>query len=502
MVDAGVDDGAFDVPKVAWSLLSPQLVLFVGAVVLLVITSLVRTALPRHVLALATSAVGAGSVLAAALLWDDVGPEGEGARSVVGGVMGVDRFSLFVTMLLGVAVILTALLADGYLRREDIRGGELYLLMLFSATGGSIMAGANDLIVMFLGIEILSIAVYVMAALHLRRLSSREAGFKYFVLGALSSAILLYGIAFLYGSTGSTSLVSIQQFLSERVILDDGMLLLGLALVLAGFAFKVGAAPFHMWTPDVYQGSPSPVVAYMASAVKVAAFAGLLRVFVVAFSTYRDLWRPLVIAAAVLSLFVGSLTALVQTNVKRMLAYSSIAHAGFILVGVEAASEQGTAATLFYLAAYTVMAAGSFGVVTLVGRRGDSDHHLSDYRGLARSNPTLAFCFTVLLLAQAGTPFTIGFLAKFGVIGAAVDESQWVLAVAAMISAVISAYLYLRVIVAMYFEDGEISPAVRVPRMAAVAIGVAVVVTVVVGVVPRPLERLTEEAVPEFVIDE
>jgi NADH-quinone oxidoreductase subunit N len=355
---------------------------------------------------------------------------------------------------------------------------------------------------MFLGIEILSIAVYVMAALHQRRLTSQEAGFKYFVLGALSSALLLYGIAFLYGATGSTSLVATQQFLSERVVLNDAMLLLGLTLIMVGFAFKVGAAPFHMWTPDVYQGSPSPAVAYMASAVKVAAFAGMLRVFVVAFSTYRDFWRPLVIAIALLSLFVGSITALVQNNVKRMLAYSSIAHAGFVLVGVEAASARGTAATLFYLAAYTVMAAGSFGVVTLVGRTGDAAHGLVDYRGLSRSNPGLALAFTVLLLAQAGTPFTVGFLAKFGVIGAAVDADQWILAVAAMVSAVISAYLYLRVIVAMYFEEDDADApveAVGVPRMAAVAIGLTVAVTLAAGVAPQPLERMAEDAVPQFV---
>ncbi len=275
------------------------------------------------------------------------------------------------TIVICAAVILTALIADDYLRREGLDGPELSILVLLSASGGVIMASANDLIVMFLGLEILSIAVYVLAAMHRKRLSSQEAGVKYFVLGAFSSAFLLYGIAFVYGGTGSTNLVRIVDYFSTSVVASNGLILAGLALMLVGFGFKVAAAPFHWWTPDVYQGAPSPVVAFMASAVKAAGFAGLLRVFYLGFDSWQDDWKPIVFALAALTLLVGSILAVVQTNVKRMLAYSSISHAGFMLVGVQVATGLGVAAVLFYLAAYTFMVAGSFAVVTLVGRAGD-----------------------------------------------------------------------------------------------------------------------------------
>ena len=260
--------------------------------------------------------------------------------------------------------------------------------------------------------------------------------------------------------------------------------------------------PFHSWAPDVYQGAPTPVVAFMAAAVKAAAFAGMLRIFVVALGpAYRDEWRPLVLALAVLSLLVGSVLAIVQRNVKRMLAYSSISHAGFILVAVHAASDRGTSAALFYLAAYTFMVAGSFGIATVVGRTGDGHHSLDDYRGLGRTRPGLALAFSVLLLAQAGVPFTAGFLAKFYVVTAAVDSGDTALAVVAMLAAVIAAFLYLRIIVAMYFEEGEAvdAPPVRVPAAAAVALGVALVGTLVLGIVPGPLTRVANDAVAQLV---
>ena len=276
------------------------------------------------------------------------------------------------------------------------------------------------------------------------------------MLGAFSSAFLLYGIALTYGATGSTNLVRIQAFLSEVVITQNGLLLAGMAFMLVGFGFKVGAVPFHSWVPDVYQGSPSPVSGFMASGIKAAGFAGLLRVFVVTLGpTYADDWRPMVYALAVLSLLVGSLFAIVQTNVKRMLAYSSISHAGFILVAVEAASAEGTSAALFYLLAYTFMVVGSFGIVTIMGRGGDGLHTLEDYKGLGRTRPGIALLFSVFLLAQAGVPFTGGFLAKFYVINSAVAEGQYVLAVIAMVAAVIGAFLYLRIVVAMYFDGNE-----------------------------------------------
>jgi NADH-quinone oxidoreductase subunit N len=370
------------------------------------------------------------------------------------------------------------------------------------------MAMADDLLVVFLGLETLSIAVYVLAAMHLRRAQSQEAGLKYFVLGSFSSAFFLYGIALVYGATGSTNLIAIKDFMSEVVPVQNGLLLLGLAFMLVGLAFKVSAVPFHAWSPDVYDGSPTPVVAFMASVVKVAAFAGLVRVFVLTFENYGSTWRPIVYVLAVLSMVFGSALAIVQSSVKRMLAYSSIAHAGFILMAVQAASDEGNSAVLFYLAAYTFMVIGSFSIVTLVGRTGDGRHSLSDYRGLARTNPILATAFTVFLFAQAGVPFTSGFFAKFYAIIAAVNSNSTPLAIIAMVSAVIGAFLYLRVIVAMFMsggDDGDDGPApsrasrIPIPAGAALTIVICLAVTVFYGLVPDALVSPAREGQPVLV---
>jgi len=501
------DAGKLVTPDVPWSYIAPFVILFVGAIVGVAAVAFFRKRFPKHLGSTYAVVVAGAALISTFPLWNRVGNANEGPISAVAGAIGVDRFSLFVTGLICVSVILVALMADGYLRREDLDGPELYLLMLMAAAGGVIMASANDLIVLFIGLEILSIASYVMASMHARRVSSQEAGLKYFVLGGFASAILLYGIALVYGATGSTSLIHIQQFLSDRVLTDNSLLIGGLGLMLVGFGFKVSAAPFHMWSPDVYQGAPSPVTAFMGSAVKVAAFAGLLRVFVVAFGSYSEQWGPIVFVLAVLSLVVGSVMAVVQNNVKRMLAYSSINHAGFILVGVEASSSRGTSAMLFYLAAYTVMIVGSFGIVTLVGRTGDGRHSLDDYKGLGRARPGIALLFTIFLLAQAGTPFTAGFVAKFGVIQAAAEKGHWALASVAMITATISAFLYLRIIASMYFagsgEHGEIpaefdGPAIAIPRGAAVSLALAVIGTLVLGIVPSVVTDLTVDATPEI----
>jgi NADH-quinone oxidoreductase subunit N len=423
--------------------------------------------------------------------------------------VGIDGFSIFVTIVICSGVILGALLADGYLRRERLEGPEFYVLMLLSATGGVIMAMANDLIVLFLGLETLSIAVYVLSAMHLRRAQSQEGGLKYFILGAFSSAFFLYGIALIYGATGSTNLITIKSFMAENIPIENGLLLLGLALLLVGFGFKIAAMPFHSWSPDAYDGAPTPAVVYMAAAVKAAAFAGIVRVFMLTFENYSADWRPLVYGLAVLSMVGGALVAIVQSNVKRMMAYSSISHAGFILVAVEAASERGVQAVLFYLAAYTFMIAGTFAVISVVGRTGDGRHQLSDYRGLAHANPVLALVLTVFLLAQAGVPFTSGFFAKFYVIIAAVDEGSWVLALIAMVSAVIAAFLYLRLVVSMYMATPEGAEEevpeplrahpIRVSVGAWLGIAVCLAVTLVVGIVPDTVLDPAEKGTPALV---
>jgi NADH-quinone oxidoreductase subunit N len=491
-------------PDVAWIAVGPVLALIGGALLLMLVSSLApRKPLPGSY-ALFTVIVAGGSMALGIPLWDRVMDEGRGPFSTLADSVGVDGFSVFFTFIIGASVILAALITDGFQRREGDDGAEAYVLMLLSASGGVIMASANDLIVMFLGLEILSIAVYVLAAMQLRRVTSQEAGVKYFVLGAFSSAFFLYGVALIYGGTGSTNLVRIVDFFAANALLDSGLVLAGLALLLVGFGFKVAAVPFHFWTPDVYQGAPSPAVAYMASGVKAAGFAGLLRVFYLAFEGYRLDWQPLVYGLAVATLLVGSVLAVVQRDVKRMLAYSSISHAGFILVGVQAASAQGVAGSLFYLAAYVFMIAGSFGVISLIGREGDVGHDVDDYRGLARSRPALALAFAVFLFAQAGVPLTSGFFAKFYVITAAVDAGSYWLAVVAMVSAVIAAYLYLRIIVSMYMGDesedsGGAERFIPIPTGVAIALVIALVVTIGAGVWPGAISHFADNAIPALV---
>ena len=489
---------SIETPAIDWTAFVPLLVLVGGAIVLLMIAALAKKWLPKWFSAAYTALVGVGTLLSVILLWLHV--EDDGAFSTAANAIGIDGFSLFVMGILAASVTLTALLSYDYLEREGLEGVELYVLLMLSAAGGVVMASANDLIVMFLGLEALSLAAYVLAALHLRRIQSQEAGLKYFVLGAFSSAFFLYGIALIYGATGSTNLVKMSEFLSETVLTSDGLLLGGFALLLVGLLFKVAAVPFHGWAPDVYQGSPSPVVAYMAAGVKAAGFAALLRIFYLTFGEYRTDWQPVIYVVAILTLLLGALLAIVQTDVKRMLAYSSISHAGFILVGVQAASPDGTSAVLFYLAAYAFMVIGTFGVITIVGRTGDRRHSLTDYRGLATTRPVLAFTFTILLLAQAGVPFTTGFFAKFYVIGAAVEARSYGLAIVAMVAAVIAAYLYLRLVVSMYMESpAEDEPVLRVPFAAGVALAVTLAFTVVFGIFPNPILELSRDAVPVLV---
>ncbi|MFP4513017.1 MAG: NADH-quinone oxidoreductase subunit N [Acidimicrobiales bacterium] len=503
---AQLDDGAptpLDTPEIVWSALLPLLILAGGAIVVLTVASLIPFMKRPGAITAVTVLIGAASLAACVPVWQRVQDPDRGPLSVVAGAIGVDGFTVVATGLIAASVILGALLLHGYVRREEIDGPEMYVLMLLSASGGAIMASANDLIVTFLGLEALSIAVYVMASMHRKRAEAQEAGFKYFILGAFASAFFLYGIAMVYGATGSTNLVEIASFLSSQILLTDGLLMVGMALLLVGFGFKVAAVPFHSWTPDVYQGAPTPVTAFMASAVKVGAFAAIVRVFYLTLGTHSIDWQPVIYVLAVLSLVVGAVLAVVQTDVRRMLAYSSISHAGFLLVGVQAATVQGVEAMLFYLVAYSFMVIGSFGVVGLVTRRGDAASSLDDFRGLSRSRPVLALAFTVFLLSQAGVPATSGFFAKFYVIGAAVDARSYWLALAAMLASVIAAVLYLKIIVSMYLsaEEGEEieGPRVAIPGTAAVALVAAIAVTLVVGVLPNLLLDLLRDATPVLV---
>ena len=493
-------------PHVEYSAIAPELILVGAALALLLGTSLSRRRLGLGVFTAVTVAAALAAMGATWSLWVDVVPSHlrrvadavHHPYTALAGAIAVDGFSLFFLVLLCAALVLGALLGDAWLRREEVSGPEYHVLALLCVSGAMLMAAANDLLVLFLGLEILSISLYVLAGFDGRRLQSREAAMKYFVLGAFSSALFLYGIALTYGATGSTSLPQVATYLAQEVGTSNGVLLAGLALLLAGLGFKVAAVPFHAWTPDVYQGSPTPVTGFMAAAAKAGGFAALLRVFFSTFSILRLDWQPLVWALAVLTLLVGSILALVQTDIKRMLAYSSISHAGYVLIGLQAGTARGIAGALFYLLAYTFMVLGSFAIVTLMGRRGDIHHSLDDYRGLAARRPGLAVVFAVFLMAQTGVPFTTGFLAKFYVISAAVASHSYALAIIGMLSAVIAAFFYLRVIVLMYSPAGEeadsagavagvAGPAIPLPGTVAFTLAVALAVTVVFGLVPSPM---------------
>ncbi len=496
--------GPFVAPEIDWTGVAPQLILLGGALLILLVSALPPVRPPAAVLSTLSIATSVAALAFAVDLWDDV--RDEGPRSIIADALGVDGFATFVMILVTLATIVVALLIDGYARREGLLAPELHALALLAAIGTIVMAQANDLIVVFLGLETLSLALYVLAASHPRREESQESAVKYFVLGSFSSAFLLYGVALVYGATGSTNLVVIRQELAAVVLVENGLLLVGMALIVVGLGFKVSAVPFHMWAPDVYQGAPTPMAGFMAATAKIGAFAALIRIFVVALGTHRDDWGPLLWVLAVLSLVGGAVLAVVQTDVKRMLAYSSINHAGFVLIAVETGTLDGVGAALFYLFTYAFLVIGSFGVLSVVSGRGDRATNLSDLTGMSRREPVLAGVFTLLLLSQAGVPFTSGFMGKFLAIRAAAADGSWVLAAISMVSAVVAASFYLRVVVSMWMSDRETvteaeAPARRVAVAPAAALGLAicVVITLVAGIVPQWLVELSRDAVPVLV---
>jgi NADH-quinone oxidoreductase subunit N len=441
---------------VAYRSILPILILSIGALLLLALSAVLPKRSWPGLYPLLTAALGGASAVASAWQWTDVGTANghvSHANLTIGEQIVYDPFSVFFMLMISIAVVLGALIADGYLRRERLEGVEGYVLMLMSGVGAMLMCASAGLIMLFLGLEIMSIALYVMAAYHRRRTQSGEAGFKYFILGSFSSAIFLYGVALVYGATGSTQFVEIAAYLARDTLTHGGVLLAGMALLIVGLGFKVAAVPFHFWAPDVYQGSPTPFTGYMAAVAKAAGFAGLIRVLLEALPTQEVNWRPIIWLMAVLTLLVGSVMALAQRDLKRMLAYSSISQAGYVLVGLQAGTSYGTAGVLFYLFTYTFIIAGTFAVVQVVQGPGEARNDLGAIRGLARRQPYLAAAMLVLLLAQAGVPLTTGFLAKLYVIQASVQQGQYVLAVIAMVSAAIAAFFYLRVALLMYSRD-------------------------------------------------
>lgn len=477
-------------PAIQWFSISPLLALLAGALLLLVVGALTPQ-WPRGLYAAVSCATSAVAGILAFVLWGDV-VDGK-SKTLIGGALSLDRFALFATITICVALALVSLITNDYLHREGQDAPEVYGLFLTAAIGAIIMVSANDLLVLFLGLETLSLSLYVLAASNRNKSKSEEAGLKYFILGGFASAFFMYGVAFVFGAVGSTNLGKIAEVLANEQTIphNDALLLVGIALMLVGFAFKISLVPFQMWTPDVYEGAPTPVTAYLSSVGKVAALGALVRVFVVAFPARMDDWRPAITVLALLTLVFGAVLAVVQTDVKRMLAYSSIAHAGFMLVGLEAASHRGSlgdnmgvSATMTYLLIYSVVVVGTFGVVNLAASLGDTATSVDDMRGLAKRRPVLALGLTALLLAQAGVPLTSGFVAKFGVIQAAVNSGSYALAIAAMVSAVIAAFLYLRIMVSVWLHDPNDDSPLLVPLASGLAIGFAVVFTLIIGLFP------------------
>ena len=487
------------IPSIHYLALAPVLIFFGASLFLLLASAMWRRTVPTSFSTTITVLASAAVLVVNLFEWHDL--DRHGASTTVAHALVLDGFSVVATAVIAVATALAALVAHDWMARENVRGPEFQILALASTAGAILMAQANDLIVIFLGLEILSLGLYVLVAIDRRKSTSAEAALKYFILGGFASAIFAYGAALLYGATGSTNISTIAYFLGSNVLLKPGLLYAGGALLLVGFAFKVAAVPFHMWSPDVYEGAPTPVTGYMASIVKVGAFAALLRVLVSALGTQADTWRPILWALIVLTTVLGAALALPQRNAKRLLAYSSINHAGFILIGVWAFDARGVAATLFYLMTYAPTVVATFAIVTVVGGLGDERHSLELYRGLARRQPWLGASLAVLLLSQLGAPLTAGFYAKFSVLAAAVDAAGSPLALIALLSAAIAASFYLRWTVVLYAEpDDELDVSrISVPTATKVVIATGVAVTLVFGVWPGPLVALAQHAALYFV---
>jgi NADH-quinone oxidoreductase subunit N len=405
-----------------------------------------------------------------------------------------DNYSVFLNVIFLLTGFLTVLISVNYLSKANIERGEYYYLMLFSISGMMLMAQANDLILVFLALELLSIPLYVLSGFARPRLESEESALKYFLLGAFASGFLVFGIALIYGATGSTALPVVLTNIGSGGALG----LAGVALLLVGFAFKVAVVPFHMWTPDVYEGAPTAVTAFMSVGAKVGGFAAMIRIFIYALPDLSDTWVPAVAVIAALTMIVGNVVALAQPNVKRMLAYSSIAHAGYIMMGVAAGigSDTGVSAALFYMLAYLFTNLGAFAVVVAVEQQDGRGVMLDDYKGLARRSPMLALALAYFMLSLTGVPPTGGFSGKFFLFQAALDADLLWLAIVGAVTSVVSGYFYLRVVylAIMFDPEGDPAPVSNWPALNT-AVALTVVVTLILGILPGAWFDVAQEAV-------
>jgi NADH-quinone oxidoreductase subunit N len=429
------------------------------------------------------------ALLATVWLWLR-GGDGRAFRDMV----LLDGYALFFDVVICYAAALVVMLSMDYLGRTGGESGEYYALVLFATAGMMLMASAGDLIVVFLSLELMSLSLYVLAGLFKRRLTSGEASMKYFLLGAFATSFLLYGIALIYGATGSTNLDRIAASAAARG--GDPLLLIGLGLLLVGFGFKISSVPFHMWAPDVYEGAPTTITALIATGSKAGAFAALIRVLMVALPGAQADWSALLWGVAALTMTLGNVVALAQSNLKRMLAYSSIAHVGYMLMGLVAGGAPGMGAILFYLLAYTFTTIGAFGVIALCARAGEEAVEVGDYAGLARRHPVLAATLALFLLSLIGIPPLAGFVAKFYLFGSAVRAGYIWLTVIAVLNSAVAAYYYLRVIVYMYMREPEGASVAVAPSLAGgLALAIALVGIVLLGVAPAPFADLAQAAV-------
>ena len=424
-----------------------------------------------------------GAAFATVLLWN------HNASSF--GVVAADNFGLFVTGTLIVVGLLSLAISGPTIERERLPGGEYYALMLFATAGMMLMATATDLLVIFLALEVMSLAVYVLTGIRRDSPASTEAAFKYFLLGAFASAFFLYGIAFAYGLTGSTRLDRVGSLVAAQAMAPTPMTFLALGLIITGFAFKVAAVPFHMWTPDAYEGAPPAVTAFMSTGVKAAAFAAFVRVFLSAFEPLRpEYWAAVIGVLAAATMIVGTVGGVLQSNVKRMLAYSSIGHGGYLLVALVAGNDFGKGAVLFYLLTYAITNIGAFGVIALLDNGDRPNDQVKDYAGLWNERPGLAALMTIFLLSLGGFPPMAGFIAKWYVFSAAVKAGYTGLAIIGVLTSVISVFFYLRIVVMMYMTPTD-TPArfPAVPKVAGAALVVSAILVFYLGILPtRVLE--------------
>ena len=430
----------------------------------------------------------AGAAVASVFLWD--------ADREAFGVIRSDNFALFINLILCVVGVLTMLFSHEVVEREGLPAGEYYALTLFALCGMMMMAAATDLLVIFVALEVLSLAVYVLTGLRRSSATGAEAAFKYFLLGAFSSAFFLYGIAFAFAVAGSTRLDDLDLALASQASGAPAPLaLLAVALLAVGFAFKISAVPFHMWTPDAYEGAPTIVTAFMSTGVKAAAFAAFVRVFLVPLEPLQLQWIPVLSWIAMATMILGTVVGVVQTNVKRMLAYSSIAHAGYLMLGIIAANSTGNAAILFYLLAYAVTNLGALGIVALLGSATHPHDQLRDFAGLAKARPAMAGLMTIFLLSLGGLPPTAGFIAKWYIFSAAIQEGHYWLAIAGVLTSVVSVFFYLRIVVMMYMTEGVEPARPPVPATAVAGLVLATLAVFYLGILPTQVLDLALDSI-------